>query len=109
MPPPFGSGRDILRWCSLSQPIGGDVFHYRDSKGRAADAIITTSDGRWGAIEVKLGASGVNEGIASLQRVVEQVDLARVGEPAVLAVVTGADFGYVKDGVQIIPLGALAP
>lgn len=94
---------------TLSQPFGGEVYHYRDSKGREADAIVTTADGRWGAFEIKLGAGGVDEGIASLQRVVEQVDLTKAGVPAVLGVITGADYGYVKDGVQIIPLGALCP
>lgn len=93
----------------LSQPLGGEVFHYRDSKGREADAIVTIADGSWGAFEIKLGSDRVDEGIASLKRVADQVDQSKSGTPSFLAVITGEDFGYVKDGVQVIPFAALGP
>ena len=39
----------------LAQALEGEVFHYRDNCGVEVDAIVQLRDGRWGAIEVKLG------------------------------------------------------
>ena len=42
--------------------LEGVVKHYRDSNGLECDAIIHLKDGRWGAIEIKLGSEkGINE------------------------------------------------
>jgi len=30
-----------------SQPLGGDVRHYRDNTGLEIDAVVTTTDNRW--------------------------------------------------------------
>ena len=51
-------------------------------------------DGRWGAFEVKLGATRVDEGAASLLNFLKEVDTTRVGPPAVLGVITSTGFGY---------------
>ena len=37
----------------LSQPLEGEVWHYRDDYGVEADAIVKLRDGHWGAIEIK--------------------------------------------------------
>jgi uncharacterized protein len=39
-----------------AQSIDGEVFHYRDKSGLEADAIVHLKDGRWGAVEIKMGA-----------------------------------------------------
>ena len=49
-----------------AQTLKGDVFHYRDATGLEADAAVVLRDGRWGLVEVKLGASLVDEGSANL-------------------------------------------
>src|SRR5699024_9023031 len=69
--------------------IGGEIRHYRDSNGKEVDAIITLADGRWGAVEVKLGGSQMMAGIESLHNVIGQVDTDAVGEPSFRLVVTG--------------------
>ena len=74
------------------------------------DAIVQLIDGRWGAFEVKLGASRVDDGAASLLDFARKVDTSKVGPPAVLGVITGTGFGYRRpDGVQVIPIGTLGP
>lgn len=94
----------------LSQPLRGQVLHYRDSSGIEVDAIVELDDGRWGAIEVKLGAGLVEEGAASLVRFADQIDTNKRGTPAFLAVVSGTGFGYQRpDGVHVVPVGALGP
>lgn len=94
----------------LSQPIGGRVLHYRDNKGLEVDAIVSCDDGRWGAFEVKLGSGRIDEAAKKLLTFVAKVDTSAVGEPGVLAVVTGTGPAYRrKDGVHVVPLGTLGP
>jgi predicted AAA+ superfamily ATPase len=94
----------------LSQPLDGEVLHYRDDYGVEVDAIVQLHDGRWGAIEIKLGESQVDAAAAGLKRFSEQIDFQRSGSPAFLAVICGKGYGYRRhDGVDVIPVGALGP
>lgn len=60
---------------------------WRTAEG--ADATLQLRDGRWAGIEVKLGQADVDAGARSHLRVAANVDPARHGAPAFLAVVTG--------------------
>jgi uncharacterized protein len=93
-----------------SQAIDGEVQHYRDSSGLEVDAIVQTGSA-WGAFEVKLGGEKrIEEAAANLARFRERIDSSKSGDPAVLAVVVGTGYGYVrKDGIQVIPIGCLGP
>lgn len=94
----------------LAQPLDGTVLHYRDTYGVEADAVVQLHDGRWGAFEVKLGAGLVDEGAAALTRFRQAIDTTKCGEPAVLGVIVGTGFGYLRpDGIAVIPIGALGP
>jgi predicted AAA+ superfamily ATPase len=94
----------------LAQPLDGQVLHYRDNYGVEADAVVQLADGRWAAFEIKLGAGLVDEGAEALLRFRSAVDTRKSGEPAVLGVIAGTGFGYVRpDGIAVIPVGALAP
>lgn len=94
----------------LASPIDGEISHYRDSNNKEIDAIITLPDGRWGAVEVKLGGRQLAAGAASLQAVIAQVDTETVGDPAFRLVVTGTGPILVTDdGTVAAPLSALAP
>ena len=94
----------------LGQPLDGEVFHYRDDYGIEVDAIVQLRDGRWGAIEVKLGEGLVEEAAANLTRFAQQIDTQRSGTPHFLAVICGKGYGYRRaDGVLVIPVGALGP
>lgn len=93
----------------LSQPLGGSVLHYRDNKGLEVDAVVELADGRWAAFEIKLGQAAIDNGAAALLKFRDVVDLNRRGEPAVLGVITGTGYGYVRDdGIAVIPIGALS-
>ncbi len=94
----------------LAQPLGGTVLHYRDNYGVEADAVVQLPDGRWGAFEIKLGAGLIEEGAAALARFRAAIDTGKSGEPAVLGVIVGTGFGYLRpDGISVVPVGALAP
>jgi uncharacterized protein len=63
-----------------------------------------------GLFEVKLGVAQVDKAAASLSRFAERVDRHKRGAPAVLGVITGSGYGYVRpDGIHVIPIGALGP
>lgn len=94
----------------LASAIDGEVRHYRDSNGKEIDAIITLPDGRWGAVEVKLGGAQMLAGIQSLRAAIDQIDTDTVGQPAFRLVVTGTGPILTADDSTIIsPLSALVP
>jgi uncharacterized protein len=94
----------------LASRIDGAVTHYRDSNNKEIDAIVTLPDGRWGAVEVKLGGQQLTAGVKSLQAAIAQVDIAAIGDPAFRLVVTGTGPILVTDdGTVTAPLTALAP
>jgi uncharacterized protein len=93
-----------------AQSADAEVLQYRDSSGLEVDAIVQAANGDWAAFEVKLGPGQVDEGAANLLRFEKQVDTSKVGEPAVLAVIVGTGYGYVRDdGIAVVPIGSLGP
>lgn len=88
-----------------------DLSHYRDSDGLEVDVIVKHPDGRWLAIEIKLGSEkGIQEGIHALHRLQNRVDPHRSGTPSRLIIITATGYAYEhNDGVTVIPVTALAP
>ena len=97
--------RDIRVYA---QNNDGDVFHYREKSGLEADMIVQLRDGRWGAIEVKLGNSQIEQAAENLLKLKEKIDTNKMREPSFLMVLTGGQYAYQrKDGVLIVPVGCL--
>ena len=93
-----------------AQATHGQILQYRDNTGLEIDAIVELGDGQWGAFEIKLGNDGIDAGAAALHRFVERIDLTKCGAPAVIGVITGSGYGYVReDSVAVIPITALGP
>ena len=91
-----------------AQSIDGEVFHYRDKSRLEADAIVHLKDGRWGAVEVKMGAKEIETATKNLKILREKINLDKMKEPSFLMVLTAGELGYRrKDGVYIIPIGCL--
>ena len=65
----------------LAEPLAGSVYHYRDNKGLEIDAIVQCDDGRWGAFEMKLGASRIDDAAAHLLAFASKVDTRQTGSP----------------------------
>ncbi len=93
-----------------AESMGGKVHHYHDDSGKEADAVIVLDDGRWGLVEVKLGASNVEEGARNLIDLKEKIDCSLMGEPAFLMVMTAGPYAYQRnDGVAVVPPACLRP
>ncbi len=86
--------------------IGGDVYHYRDSDGLEADAVLHLRDGRWGAAEVKLGAGMIDEAAENLKKLENKVD--SLDSSSFLAVITCTNYAFRRDdGVYVVPICCL--
>jgi len=91
-----------------AQSNDGEIFHYRDKDQLEVDLIVSLNDGRWAAIEVKLGEHLADEAATNLIKLKNKVDTSRIGEPSFLMVLTGGKFAYQRnDGVIMVPLACL--
>ena len=91
-----------------SQANDGEVYHFRDKNGLEADMIIALNDGRWAAVEVKLGNKQIEEAACHLQELARKVNDEKMGSPSFLMVLTGGEYAYQrKDGVLVVPIGCL--
>jgi uncharacterized protein len=90
--------------------IDGEVFHYRDKAGLESDAVIVLRDGRWAAVEIKMGALEFDRAAENLKRFVERVNTEKMRIPSFLMIATATEFAYRrKDGVFVVPIGCLKP
>lgn len=86
----------------------GEIFHYRDKSGLEADAVIVLADGRWAAVEVKLGSKEIEEAAKHLLTLKRKVNTDKMREPSFLMILTGTEIAYQRsDGVFVVPIGCL--
>jgi len=91
-----------------AQANDGDVFYYRDKNGLETDLIVRLRNGKWAAIEVKLGQNQIEDAAANLLALKNKVDVNKMGEPSFLMILTGGLLAYQrKDGIWVIPIGCL--
>ena len=100
-------------FLSTYSGVGNRVTYFRDERGLEVDFIVERGD-VWGAIEVKLSDTKVDEGVANLLKFKERLQAnaaARTPDPAFLAVVVGrGNMAYTRpDGVSVIPIALLGP
>lgn len=105
--------RDLRVYASVLDGAHPDsLAYYRDADGLEVNAVIELRDGRWGAIEIKLGANKVEEAERSLLRLRDKVaanPAARNPEPSFLLVLVGkTDYCYrTPEGVLVAPITEL--
>ena len=95
-----------------SQSERATVYHYRDSGGLEADAIIERTDGTWIAAEAKLNSHPdvVDKAAKALLRLKHKTTRQRAASLAALVVITPTGPAYRRpDGVQVTPITALGP
>jgi hypothetical protein len=101
--------RDLRIYAST---LGGEVMHYRDNAGLECDAVVHLEDGRWGAIEIKLGGDNLIEsGAKSLKLLKTKIEEnSNENLPSFLMVLTAVGSAYQReDGVYVAPINMLKP
>ena len=106
--------RDLSAYASvLESGADASVLYYADSDGAYADAVITLSDGRWGAINVAIGEqqfAKAARGLVRLRSKLGKNPASTCPAPSFLAVVMGRCDRPRLDretGVYAFPIGAL--
>jgi hypothetical protein len=86
------------------------VFHYRDNSDLEVDSIVEHRDGRWGAIEVKMGYNETDKAAANLLRLKKKLaDEAQAPSFLMVLCATGGAAYMRKDGVAVVPIDCLGP
>ncbi len=84
------------------------LSYYRDKNDFEVDCILETADGKWGAIEIKLGAGEIPDAVSNLVKFKDKIDTDKYGAPSFLMVLTGADYSYKReDGIYVVSIGNL--
>lgn len=92
--------------------LGGSISHYRDNAGLECDAVLHLEDGRWGAVEIKLGGEAlIEEGAYSLKKLRNKImEKSDEKAPSFLLVLTATGGAYKReDGVYVAPVNLLKP
>ncbi|MBR4171960.1 MAG: ATP-binding protein [Kiritimatiellae bacterium] len=102
--------RDLRIYAAANM---GNVSHYRDADGLECDAVVHLRDGTSGLVEIKLGGDRlVEEGAATLNRLVAKLDPVKTATPRFKMVLTGiGKFAYRRreDDVIVCPISCLRP
>lgn len=95
--------RDLKVYASA---LDGELLHYRDSSGLECDSILHLKNGKWAAIEIKLGGEKlINEGIENLNKL---KNVVAEKNPAFRMILTATGPAYRnKDGIIIAPINCL--
>lgn len=93
-----------------TEPLHGELYHYRDKYGLECDAVLHLRDGRYGLVEIKLGGTDmVEEAAANLLKFSSRLDTDKMHEPSFMMVLVGvAPFAYKRpDGIYVVPISCL--
>lgn len=93
-----------------AEPLNGNVYHFRDSKGLECDAVVHLRNGQYGLVEIKLGGDRlIDEGASNLLKLREKINTDQMQEPAFMMVLTAVgQFAFRrKDGVFVVPISCL--
>ncbi len=98
--------------CIYASSIKGEILHYRDNAGLECDAVVHLEDGRWGAVEIKLGGDDLIEAGAKSLKLLKSKIEKKSDEmaPSFLMVLTAVGSAYQReDGVYVAPINLLKP
>lgn len=97
--------RDLKIYLGTSN---SDISFYRDETNFEVDVIIRTQSGKWGAVEIKLGAGEIDKAAENLLKLQEKIDTEKCGKPTFLMVISGTNYSYKReDGVYVVSIGNL--
>lgn len=95
-----------------AETLDGEVRSYRDNTGLECDAIIHLPNGKWGAIEIKLGGEKlIEDGVKTLTLLRHKIkEKSSTQDPAFMMVLTACGPLYRRpDGIYVVPINCLKP
>ena len=93
-----------------AQACDGEIYHYHDKKELECDLVIALHDGRWAAVEVKMGMYEEEEAAKHLLALANDIDGQKMRTPSFLMILTAGQYAYRReDGVYVVPIGCLKP
>ncbi len=101
--------RDLSIYAST---LDGEIRHYRDNAGLECDAVLHLPNGKWAAIEIKLGGEKlINEGAVSLNNLKNKIiEKSDEKAPAFMMILTASGPLYKRpDGIYVVPINCLKP
>lgn len=100
--------RDVLCYADAN---AAEVYHYQDYRNNEIDLILDLPDGRWAAIEVKLGVNEEDAAAFNLNAVSKTIVETGAEPPAAKIVIVGIGSAAYrrKDGVYVLPITSLKP
>lgn len=99
--------RDLRVYVSV---LDGDIRHYRDNAGLECDAIIHLNNGKWGAIEIKLGGNElIDYGAKRLNTLKNKLfEKSNTQAPSFMMILTAYGPCYKRnDGIYVVPINML--
>ncbi|MBP5161794.1 MAG: ATP-binding protein [Spirochaetales bacterium] len=99
--------RDLRIYADM---IGGEIRHYRDNAGLECDSVIHLENGKWAAVEIKLGGEKlVEEGAKSLNNLKKKIETkSDLPAPVFMMVLTATGPLYRRsDGIFVVPINML--
>ena len=91
-----------------AESLNGNLSYYRDKNDFEVDCILTLDNGKWGAIEIKLGAGEIPYAAENLNKFKENIDTEKYGKPSFLMVLTADEYSYKReDGIYVVSIGSL--
>jgi predicted AAA+ superfamily ATPase len=98
--------RDLRVYADMA---GADIYHYRDSTNLEIDAIIERYDGKWAAVEIKLGGEkGISEAGSNFAKLKRRLTERKLKDLSSCNIITAGENSYTRpDGINIIALGHL--
>jgi len=93
-----------------AESIDAHIYHYQDYRGREIDTIIELNDGRWCAVEIKLGANQIESAAENLKKIYKEMEKdPKSILPSAMIIVCGlSNAAYQReDGIYVVPLTAL--
>lgn len=95
--------RDLVIYASY---LGATIKHYRDNSGLECDAIVHFENGKWAAIEIKLGGEKlIEEAVKNLEKLEKVVNNDNLAFRMIITA-TGPAYRR-KDGIYVAPINCL--
>lgn len=99
--------RDLSIYAQVHR---GEIRHYRDRAGLECDAIVRLEDGRWGAVEIKLGGDKlIEDGARSLNALKKKIEeKSSEPSPSFMMILTARGPLFQRqDGIYVVPINCL--